>query len=230
MTTATASSTPPAGKPKSGLKIFLIVLLAVFIAVIAGGWIVKRYFFPEQLQPVELSQQEQQRLDQKLRQLGIQPDSSSGSSGSSANSSGELVPEPYSEAGASREVSFTEKELNGLIARNPEMAKVLAIDLADNLASAKLVMKLEPDFPVLGGQTIRLNAGIEAAFANDRPRIVLRGVSLWGVPLPNAWLGNLKNVDLVGQFGGDEGFWKSFADGIESLEVREGTLHVRLKE
>ena len=51
-----------------------------------------------------------------------------------------------------------------------------------------------------------------------------------GVPLPNAWLGGLKNVDLVAEFGRDGGFWRLFADGVADVEVGEGQLRVRLKE
>ena len=51
-----------------------------------------------------------------------------------------------------------------------------------------------------------------------------------GVPIPNAWLGNLKNVDLVNQFGTTEGFWKSFSDGIEVIEINDGKLHIEFKE
>ncbi len=39
-----------------------------------------------------------------------------------------------------------------------------------------------------------------------------------GMPIPNAWLGNLKNVDLIAEFGGTGGVWKAFADGVEALE------------
>ena len=92
------------------------------------------------------------------------------------------------------------------------------------------MLPLDPDFPILGGQTLRMNAGLEVAFADGRPRIVLRGVSAWGVPLPNAWLGNLKQVDLVAQYGGQDGFWKAFADGIETIDVRDGQLYVKLRE
>jgi len=51
-----------------------------------------------------------------------------------------------------------------------------------------------------------------------------------GVPIPNAWLGNLKNVDLVEQFGGRPGIWKAFADGIEFAQIHEGELKIKLKE
>ena len=60
--------------------------------------------------------------------------------------------------------------------------------------------------------------------------VILRGVSVMGIPVPNAWLGNLKNVDLVEQFGDGSGFWKRFADGVELIEIDDGKLHVKLKE
>ena len=60
--------------------------------------------------------------------------------------------------------------------------------------------------------------------------MVLKGVSIWGVPLPNAWLGNLKNVDLVQEFGANQGFWSAFAAGIEGITVEEGSLRIRLRE
>jgi hypothetical protein len=40
----------------------------------------------------------------------------------------------------------------------------------------------------------------------------------------------LKNVDLVKEFGGDKGFWKSFADGIGKIEIKEKSLLIRLKQ
>lgn len=71
---------------------------------------------------------------------------------------------------------------------------------------------------------------MELAYRADRPVVILRGVSIMGVPLPNAWLGGLKNIDLVEQFGTDQGFWQAFADGVESIHVQEGRLQVLLKE
>ncbi len=51
-----------------------------------------------------------------------------------------------------------------------------------------------------------------------------------GVPVPAAWMGGLKNIDLIQQFGVEEGFWKTFAAGVDSMTVADGQLHVRLKE
>lgn len=51
-----------------------------------------------------------------------------------------------------------------------------------------------------------------------------------GVPVPNAWLGGIKNIDLVEKFGTEKGFWKTFADGVEDIKVEEGLLKIKLKE
>jgi hypothetical protein len=40
-----------------------------------------------------------------------------------------------------------------------------------------------------------------------------------GVPLPNACLGNLKNIDLVEQDGSGPGFWNGYCAGISRIEI-----------
>lgn len=209
----------------SYLRTLGIILLTITVSVIATVFVINYYLFPKQLEPVELSQREESRLNQKLKKFGLPTMPSS-----SGNEVDVLEPEPYSELNAKREVAFSEKELNAMLAKNTDLANRVAIDLSDNLASAKMIIPLDPDFPVLGGKTLKVNAGAELAYANGRPVVILKGVSLWGIPIPNAWLGNLKNVDLVKEFGGDEGFWKSFSDGVDNIHVSEGRLIIKLKE
>ena len=60
--------------------------------------------------------------------------------------------------------------------------------------------------------------------------MILRGVSVMGVPIPSAWLGGLKNRDLVAEFGTDPGFWRAWAAGVEDMRVTDGKLVIRLKE
>ena len=116
------------------------------------------------------------------------------------------------------------------MASNTDLANRVAIDLADDLVSANMLVTLPPDFPFMGGKTLRIRTGLELAYRAAKPVVVLRGVSIMGVPMPNAWLGGLKNVDLIEQFGANQGFWQAFADGVESIRVQEGKLQVRLKE
>jgi hypothetical protein len=117
-----------------------------------------------------------------------------------------------------------------LLAKNTELANKLAIDLSDNLVSAKLLVDVDPDFPILGGKTIRVTGGLELRLNDGRPSAVLRGISVWGVPLPNAWLGNTKNVDLVQEFGESGGFWQALSEGVERIEVKDGNLLIQFKE
>lgn len=168
---------------------------------------------------------EAQVLDQKLRAIGVDVREDPGTADEET-----LQPQPYSEVGASREVAFSERELNAMLAKNTDLARKLAIDLSADLLSVNILIPLDPEFPVLGGKTLRVNAGVELAYREARPIVILKGVSVMGVPIPNAWLGNLKNVDLAREFGGDEGFWKSFSDGVEHIRVEEGSLLVKLKE
>ncbi len=227
--TDNAISTP---KKSNGWKTFgiTIIVLAILAVIFL---LLKNYFFPTSFNPVTLSSKETAVLNQKLQSVNLPQISHSSNQGQTSAKQGStqaLEPQAYTEVGASREVNFSEKEINAMIAHNTDMADKLAIDLSDNLASARLLMPLDPDLPLFGGKTLKLNAGVEIGFENSRPIVKLRGVSAWGVPVPNAWLGNLKNVDLINEFGAQDGFWKSFADGIEYVRVAEGRLEVKLKE
>jgi hypothetical protein len=71
---------------------------------------------------------------------------------------------------------------------------------------------------------------MEISLSNGQPRAILKGVSVWGVPLPNAWLGNMKNIDLFKEFGQAGGFWQALNEGVETIEVKEGKLRIKLKE
>jgi len=203
-------------------QVLLIVLATILLTAGLSYWFLSNYLFLKEFEPVELNTREQQVLNGKLSAVGLDMQ------GERANSA--LKPEPYSEVGASREVRFSERELNAMLAKNTDLAQKLAIDLSDDLISAKWLLPLEEDFPVMGGKTVRINAGMEFAYSNGQPVVVLKGVSLMGVPIPNAWLGNLKNVDLVQEFGGDSGFWQSFSDGVDHIQVQDGLLVIKLRE
>ena len=214
-------------KPRKNKALIMIALvLSALIVIAISVWLLLGYLFPKQYTPVNLSPKEQQILDTKIDQLNkrypqqqpLKPTEKS------------PEPEKYSEDNASRKISFSEREINSLLAHNTDLAQKLVIDLSDNLASAKMLIPVDPDFPVLGGKTLKLSAGLELGYKDARPIVVLRGLSLWGVPMPNAWLGGIKNIDLVKEFGGDHGFWKAFADGVEYINVKEGQLQIKLKE
>ncbi len=207
--------------------VLLFMGLAVLLTAAAGLVLYRVYLHPRPFKPVHLSPREEQVLQRKIDRIDVDrtptaPDA--------ASTSGGLQPEPYSEEGASRTLRFTEREINALLAKNTDLADKLVIDLSENLISARLLLPLDEDFPVLGGKTLRVKTGVEFRYADGRPVVMLRGVMIMGVPLPNAWLGGLKNIDLIREFSGDDGFWKTFADGVESLRIEDGAVALTLKE
>ena len=217
--------------PHSWLKILGIVVVASVISTLVAIGAVYLYLFPGDFKPVNLSVSEEQALENKLDRLGsMQRSRVLHQDREQARDKEELQPERYDETDTNREIILTERELNALLAKNTDLASKLAIDLSQDLASAKLLIPLDEEFPLLGGKTLKVTAGLELSYKNAKPIVVLRGISLWGVPIPNAWLGNIKHVDLVQEFGGQKGFWAAFADGVDEMEVSEGHLRVKLKE
>lgn len=225
-----STSEPPQKRGYSGRTVLIVVLVTLVAAISATFWVVRTYIYPADFSPVQLTSDERQVLDDKLNRLGGLGRSDVAATGNKETDEQWLREAPYSEDDAARRITLSERELNGLIGRDPELGRRMALDLSDDLASARMLVTVPPDFPVMAGRTIRVNAGLELSYADARPIVRLRGVSIMGVPVPNAWLGNLKNVDLVREFGGQKGFWKSFAAGIDRIRVEEGKLAIQLRE
>jgi len=226
----------------SGVKLLLIILATILVTIGLTFFVIRSYIFPAPLTPVTLTAKENQHLDHKLAQVGWQVKPSSkvtilserDSRSSNANTTqanpDELTPEAYREVNADRQVTFSEKEVNAMIGRNPDFAQRVAIDFSANLASATMLIPIPNDFPIMAGEILRVNTGLNIHLdANRRPVVALVGVSLMGVPIPNAWLGNMKNVNLVGEFG-DRGFWNAFADGVDDIQIRDGELSIKLRK
>jgi len=224
-------------KKRSWLQLAIIIVCAAGLASVTTVWLAWIYLFPKAFKPVQLNTREEKVLNTKIDALTSPAPQARNSHTEKGRpfqvlpAQGESpAPERYDEKNASREIQLTERELNGLLARNTDLAKKLAIDLSDDLASAKLLIPLDPDFPFLGGKTLKVSAGLELRYTNQKPVVIVRGVSIWGVPIPNAWLGGIKNIDLVREFGTQGGFWRTFAEGVEDIRIVEGRLSIKLKE
>jgi hypothetical protein len=221
------------------LQVFGLMVIAAIITAGVTLLVFKTYFFPSEFKPVTLNPVEEKVLAAKLENLdsiggGVtsrkNDDSNTSSKSDRFDPNTPLEPEPYSEKGMKREIGFTERELNGLLAKNTDLAKKLAIDLSDDLISAKLLLPVDEDFPILGGKILRLRSGMAFTYNKGKPVVILKGITIMGVPIPNAWLGGIKNIDLVEKFGAEKGFWKTFSDGVEDIKVEEGLLKIKLKE
>jgi hypothetical protein len=224
----TKSPSPPQ-KGFSLQQVAWIIIGSMAIAIVATVISIKVFLFPSPFTPVTLSPNEEKELTAKIEQFE-HPSPQKSESKQDVGTNSTMIPEEYSEAGDSRQILFTERELNAILANNTDLADKVALDLAQDLVSIKMLIPMDPDLPLLGGKMLKIRAGAELAYKDGKPVIKLRGVSLMGIPMPNAWLGGLKNIDLIKEFGSDEGFWKVFSDGVRSISVVEGSLKIELKE
>ena len=221
------------------LQVFGLLIIGVLITAAVTVLVLKTYLFPSEFKPVTLSPSEEKVLTAKLENLdsigaGVaspknhSPNTSPKTDRSAPDAT--LEPEPYSEKGLKREIVFMEKELNALLAKNTDLARKLAIDLSDDLVSAKLLLPLDDDFPIFGGKTLRVKAGVVFSYDKGKPVVILKGITIMGLPIPNAWMGGIKNIDLVEEFGDRTGFWKTFSEGVEDIKVEDGFLKLKFKE
>ncbi|MCP3950675.1 MAG: arginine N-succinyltransferase [Desulfobacterales bacterium] len=234
------STAPETAKKRFGLlQVLGLMFIAAVVAMGITAFVLKTYLFPTEFKPVTLKPHEEQILAAKLERIDsieaaahLKRDKriTKPSRVEQFDPKAPLKPEPYSEKGLKREIGFTERELNALLSKNTDLAKKLAIDLSDDLISAKLLVPVDEDFPVMGGKILRVRAGVVFTSAKGKPVVMLKGITVMGVPIPNAWLGGIKNIDLVKEFGADKGFWKTFSAGVENIEVEEGHFKIKLKE
>jgi len=216
-------STPP--KNSFGcLHVLLVVVILLLITILGSMWWLKRNVYASEFKPVKLNPAEQVTLDAKIKLLETPAEASVPAPPDS------VEPEAYTESAESRRIVFSEKELNALVAGDPEMARHVAIDLTDDLLSVKIIAPMDQDIPIAGGKTFKLNMGLSLSYTNGKPSVIIRGISLGGVPLPSAWMGDVKNKNLVEEFGESGGFWDMFAKGVEHLEVKDGHFILHVKE
>jgi hypothetical protein len=211
------------------LHIFGILLAVVAVLALLAVWWVKSNVYAGKFSPTRLNETEEKVLAAKLDRLD-RTDRRPVPAKPSDLSGGPLAPERYTEDESAREIRISEKELNSLIARDEDVARRVAIDLSDHLVSIKLLVPLDEDVPILGGKTLKLTCGLALSYAEGKPVVAVRGVSIGGIPLPGAWWGDIKNTNLVREFGGAGGFWDRFSRGVEDIRVGDGALVVKLKE
>ena len=203
METEPAEVVAPArkGKPScllvAGIALLLIVLLAV------GGY----FWYNRPIKPVELSNKESQALEQKIDRMETAPG------------------EPDYEAG-SKEIIITERELNGLLNENTDLGDKLTFTLATDEVHARLETDLDEDLPVVGGKKLKAKARFLVKTTDGQPSLILEDLTVWGVSLPNDWLGGMKGKDLLSEIFGSGGS----LSGIKEIRVERGQLVIRLAD
>jgi hypothetical protein len=138
--------------------------------------------------------------------------------------------EPTYQPGA-KTIALSERELNGLLNANTSLGDQLKLELASDALHARLDADLPPDFPILGGKKIKGRARFLVKTDSGAPELILDDVTIWGISVPNAWLGEAKGRNLLGSLlpgttaspGGSVG-------GIKDIRVTNGALLIELAE
>jgi len=202
------------------LHVLLVVIVLLLAAILFSLWWLKRNAYASEFVPVELNHNEQMILEAKLN--AVDP--------STGVFSAPTPPEAYSEEDEHRKIVFSQEELNAVLAKDPELSKRVKFHLGDQMVSLEFLTPMDPAFPVLGGKTFKFNMGLILSYTNNKPVVAVRGISLGGIPMPAFWWGNVKNKNLVEEFGTEGGFWDLFSKGVEYLEVKDGAFILHLKE
>lgn len=194
----------PAASSRRKSCLVKILIIAACIALILGGlW----WWHNRPIQPVELSAAEIAVVEEKVDaiQAPVEPEYQKGS----------------------REIILTERELNGLLNENTTLGESVSFQLATNAIHARVETDLPPDMPVIGGKRLKARARFRVGELPEKPAFILEDVTVWGISLPNEWLGGLKGHDLLGEAIGAGG---AKLPGVEEFKVEPGKLTIRLKE
>jgi len=216
-------STPRPFWKRPAVVILAIVLGTAGIAAAGTAWWVKHNFYASALDPVKLSSNEREVLESKLAALNA---------AGAEKTPEELAAEKQAAAELEkRTLTLSEREINAFLAEQG-LGEQIKVHLGEGTGSAEAIVPVEPDAPLLGGKTLRIKCAFKAAMGSDQKlAFSIADISVSGVPLPNAWLGNIKGLNLFenADLNADPAV-KGFLAGIRDFSISGGTLRLVLNE
>ena len=202
-------SEPSPRLPRSrSWRIPLVILAVLGLGVIAAGAAI--WWQNRPIHATVLSSAEKTTVEQKL----------------AAVSQSEDDPDPEYVPGA-KEIVLTERELNGLIHENTGFGEQLKLQFAKDAIHARISADIPEDFPVMAGKKLKGKARFLVSQADGTPALILDDLTIWGISLPNAWLGDLKGQNLLGNLLSAPG---GSVAGIEEISIANRALVIKLAE
>lgn len=219
---------PPPARPRPqgrgcwfyGCLIAVVLLLVVIATAVGTAWWVKRNTIAGPMDPVVLTEPEETALEQKLERLGG-PRRDTGPEPPGSPTGAMTV--PLDDEFARRPVIITEREINGLIGHNTDLADKVRVSLNQDRIDVRVHFPIPEEAPVLGGQVFRLNLRTRLVLRDRRLQLTLEEVAIGGIPIPNAWIQDAKGRDLLAQYQEDERL-RTLMEGIEHLEIQDGQI------
>ena len=178
--------------------VIIVTLIFLAVGLTAGG---AKWYINKQNTPVVLTTAEKDAVELRIEAAQYEPGINS------------LV--------------LTEREINGLINEHTNLGEELKIKLAKGALHARVNTTLDQDFPILGGKTVKARARFLVEANEINPTFVLDDLTVYGVSVPNAWLGELKGKNLLASLtGGVED--NAFSRGIEDIKIENGLIEIKL--
>ncbi len=250
---------PAPSRRTSRTTVALCVLAGVVLTLLIGVGIYYWYYFHGHISPTKLSEKEQVVLGQKLevvtgKPVYIHPEGFEAAGRPSVIGGVDLGESPTPEEAAAgavpgnidletveeavfiddgRTLVLTEREINGFLHHNTEYAERLKVVLGTDTITAKMIKDFPAETPMVGGRTLRVNITVAAYLDADGGFIVeLRDVNAGGISIPNAWLGDMKNKNLIDFGDNSEGgaILDKISQGIADFKIENGQIRIRLNE
>lgn len=216
-----------------GCTALLVLALVVVLTVSITLWWIQR-----PIVPVVLDAPEQVVLDAKIDRLAAPakdtpaiPATQPAAPPTITDDSGQppvRMDPPYQPG--DRTLRITERELNALLNQNTDLGQSVRLELGQDAINAYMAIPLPEDFPIGGGKTFRAKARFKVSIGQGQPPMaVIEDVSVLGLSLPKAWLGDLKGQNLLGDTMVDRQ-GNPLANGIKTLRVEPGQLVLEVEE
>ena len=200
------------------LMVVIMLLLGCGLAAATTAWWVKRNIYASPMRPVRLDNAEQIHLNDKLAAL---------QHGTASPRARTATP-----AEQSRTLNLTQREINAYLAEQ-NLGENIRIDLGEGTINATVILPVPKDsgLPLVSGTTLRLTMTVDAAMDSDHQlAIKLSDVRVGGLSMPNAWVGQLKGVNLMADNVRNDPALQSFLAGIKELEIHPEGLRVLLND
>jgi hypothetical protein len=111
------------------------------------------------------------------------------------------------------------------------LGEQVKIDLNRHRLTAHFLLPIDDNAPILGGVTLRIRLALNALLnASGKLEIKVADISVGGVPIPNAWLGDIKGLDLITSDLGHDPTIQRLLAGIKEFEIQDGSLRLLLNE
>lgn len=208
-----------------GCGALLLFLLLIFATVAITLWWSQR-----PIRPVVLSAKEKATVEEKIKEIEggtipLKADAPGGqapvpSASGMPGADGSYVP-------GSKVLRLTEREVNGLLNLNTELGEKVRLEFTRDAINAYFAIPIPQDFPIGAGTIFRMRGRFRVSIGGEgKPYAVLEDITIFGLSLPQAWLGGIKGENLLGDaLGGG-----SVVQGIKSLKVEPGALVLEVED